>query len=338
MTPTATCWTCSPPSPRRRSFAARELLGKDYLRNFQSFLGASGIDDWWAEAEAAARATLVKLGLPWDPRVAHAAFAPGGFDVRGPLVDETKPASEELTLDDDRNYLAIFTDKRLSWSDLRTENYWAPRGTGRDDYRYRTLLYLVARHALLAEYAAAAWRILVADGVVQRGGRLEPELVDVSGQTDTIWRLLAQPAPRSGGRPLGEYLDDPNTARTTSSPRTSARCAPRSDASCACRRRRSSACWGRRWTSRPTGSTRGSRHTRPSGSMAARPAEPGDRHAFGRVRLGRAPSPRPHPHARHPARPARGAPRCTTCPATRATCTRRRSRTEQPRRSCAAAS
>ena len=49
---------------------------------------------------------------------------------------------------------------------------------------------------------------------MQRGGRLEPELVDVSGQTDTIWRLLAQPAPRTGGRPLGEYLDDPNTART----------------------------------------------------------------------------------------------------------------------------
>ncbi len=200
--------------PASGSFAARELLGKDYLRNLQSFLGASGIDDWWAEAEAAARATLVKLGLPWDPRVAHAAFAPGGFDIRGPLVDETKPPSEELTLDDDRNYLAIFTDKRLTWSDLRTENYLAPRGTGRDDYRYRTLLYLVARHALLAEYAAAAWRILVADGVVQRGGRLEPELVDVSGQTDTIWRLLAQPAPRTGGRALGEYLDDPNTART----------------------------------------------------------------------------------------------------------------------------
>ena len=199
--------------PASRSFGARELLGKHYLRNLQSFLGASGIDDWWVEAEAAARATLAKQGLPWDPRLAHAAFGPGGFDIRGPLVDDMKPASEELRLDDNRNYLAILSDKRLTWSDLRTENYWAPRDTGRDDYRYRSLLYLVARHALLAEYGATAWRMLVADGVAQRGDRLEPELVDIAGQTDTLWRLLGQAAPRTG-RSLGEYLDDPDTPRT----------------------------------------------------------------------------------------------------------------------------
>ena len=270
--------------PASGSFAARELLGKDYLRNFQSFLGASGIDDWWAEAEAAARATLVKLGLPWDPRLAHAAFAPGGYDVRGPLVDETKPASEELTLDDDRNYLAIFTDKRLSWSDLHTENYWAPRGTGRDDYRYRTLLYLVARHALLAEYAAAAWRILVADGVgaARRPARAGARRRQRPDRHDLAAARPAGPAHRR--QAAGRVPGRPETPRgRTSSPRTSARCAPRSDASCACRRRRSSACWGRRWTSRPTGSTRGSRPTRPSGSnwLRARPNQATGMHLGG---------------------------------------------------------
>ena len=201
--------------PASRGFAARELLGRDYLRNLQSFVGLSGIDDWWAEAEAAARSALAQMKFSWDPRLARAVFMPDTYELRGVLVDEFKPPSEEARLNDERNYLLMLCDARLTWSDLRYENYLQIRGTSRDDYRYKALLYFLARHALMCEYDAAAWRMLVADGVAQRSDRHEPELVDLSGAaTDTLWRRLARPAPRTGGAPLGSYLDDVTTPKS----------------------------------------------------------------------------------------------------------------------------
>jgi hypothetical protein len=197
--------------PASGSFAARELLGRDYLRNLQSFLEADGIDDWWSEAEGAARAALARLGLPWDPRLVRATFAPDEYELRGALVDEFKRPSETLTLNRERNYLAVLADKRLGWQDLRSERLFNPVTGNQDDYRYRALLYLLARHSLLSEYRSAAWRILVADGLAQRAERREPELVDLNGQTRTLWRELNNPAPRTAGRTVGEYLDDPQT-------------------------------------------------------------------------------------------------------------------------------
>jgi hypothetical protein len=157
--------------PSSRRFAARSLLGRDYLRNLQSFLEADGIDDWWAEAETAARDALAALGAPWDPRLLRAAFGPEEYELLGVMVDEFKRASETQPLNKERNYLAVLCDKRLSWDDLRAEDLFNPATGNKDDYRYRALLYLLARHALLCEYGSAAWRILVADGAAQRPER-----------------------------------------------------------------------------------------------------------------------------------------------------------------------
>ena len=199
--------------PSSRSFAARSLLGREYLRNLQSFLGVDGIDAWWAESEQAARAALAALGARWDPRLLRAAFGPEEYELLGVMVDEFKRASETQPLNRERNYLMVLSDKRLGWDDLRIEDLFNPATGAQDDYRYRALLYLLARHALLCEYASAAWRILVADGAAQRAERREPELVDLGGQTRTLWRALGAPAPRTGGKTLGEYLDDPQTWR-----------------------------------------------------------------------------------------------------------------------------
>ncbi len=154
---------------------------------------------------------MARLGVPWDPRLLRTTYAPEQYELLGVMVDEFKRASETERLNADRNYLAVLSDKRLGWEDLRTENLFNPATGSRDDYRYRALLYLLARHSLLCEYGSAAWRILVADGAAQRPDRREPELVDIPSQTRTLWRELRSSTPRTGGQNLGEYLDDPQT-------------------------------------------------------------------------------------------------------------------------------
>ena len=53
-----------------------------------------------------------------------------------------------------------------------------------------TLLYLLLRHSMLLEYAAAASRLLINRGLLQPALRREPELVDLPlGQSMlTVWR------------------------------------------------------------------------------------------------------------------------------------------------------
>src|SRR5437867_4121825 len=56
-----------------------------------------------------------------------------------------------------------------------------------------TLLYLLLRHSMLLEYAAAGSRLLIKRGLLPPALRREPELVDLpTGQmTQTVWRQLA---------------------------------------------------------------------------------------------------------------------------------------------------
>ena len=75
----------------------------------------------------------------------------------------------------------------------------------------RTLLYLLLRHSMLLEYAAAASRLLIQRGLLQSALRREPELVDLPlGQLmQTVWRQMATKITVQGVQDpmeLGKYL------------------------------------------------------------------------------------------------------------------------------------
>jgi hypothetical protein len=187
--------------PASRAFYGRPLLGRDYLRNLQTFLGLTDVDEWWTAEEAAARSALASLNLPWDPRLVRAAFSPDARALSGSLVDEADPPAGGKRRGHD--YMKLLTSSGLVHQELHNEVYDG------DDYRHRALLYLLLRHSLLAEYASTTWAILVREQLKVRGDRGEPELVDLLPQpTETIWRLLDTPIPLTGGRTLGQYLDD----------------------------------------------------------------------------------------------------------------------------------
>ena len=189
--------------PVSRAFHGRPLLGRHYLRNLQTFLGLTEVDEWWTAQEAAARSALVALNVPWDPRLIRAAFSPEGRALTGPLVDEPDPPPPGKRRGHD--YMKLLTSNALTSDELRSEVY------GGDDYRHRSLLYLLLRHSLLTQYASTTWAILVREGLKVRGDRGEAELVDLPQPTETIWRLLDQPIPLTGGRTLGQFLDDHGT-------------------------------------------------------------------------------------------------------------------------------
>jgi hypothetical protein len=187
--------------PTSTSYAARPLLGRRYLRNLQAFLGFPGVDDWWTEQQAAARAALAAHALPWDPRLLRAAFSPHERPLTGPLVDEpAAPAAGRA-----HDYLDLLTSETLIWRHLRTEIYAG------DNYSYRALLYLLLRHALLAQYQRSAWEIMIREAVLPENARAEEELVDLRARTPTVWALLMRRIPLTTPRTLGDYLDDHQT-------------------------------------------------------------------------------------------------------------------------------
>jgi hypothetical protein len=68
------------------------------------------------------------------------------------------------------------------------------------------LLWLLARHAALRQYASAAYALL--GTTVSATDQLEPELIDIppTGNTPTVWDHLNLTAPGGSG-PVGTYLD-----------------------------------------------------------------------------------------------------------------------------------
>ncbi|HMJ62745.1 MAG TPA: hypothetical protein VK493_13325, partial [Bryobacteraceae bacterium] len=75
----------------------------------------------------------------------------------------------------------------------------------------RTLLYLLLRHSMLLEYAAAGSRLLINRGLLQPALRREPELVDLPlGQLmQTVWRQMVTKITVQGVQEpieLGKYL------------------------------------------------------------------------------------------------------------------------------------
>ena len=214
-----------------------------------------------------------ELGLTWIPRHVRMVFAPylRAFPLNGPLVEPSVP--EVLSESAPPSYVQWLA--QAPHADIRRESL-----TPTPD----TLLYLILRHAVLREYVAAAYRILILPGrnvspPVTPEDRREGERVDA--QTPTPWRLLDRQVPGLTPAAVGAFLDMVKTqarlnnyeaariagvpadvaAERGSSPNSSGA----SITSLTSRPLRSGACCAKRWTSARTGSTPGPRRSRRSG-------------------------------------------------------------------------
>jgi hypothetical protein len=176
---------------RSSSFSLRNLMGRHYLEHLHIYLTAPSFVDvwdvepqtlqernalnfsrrlkrravtqWWTTQQAQTDAVLPSLGVGARPRLSRAVYAPSVATLRGALV-QADPATS-LT----PNYLTALLAAR-DLDDIRSERVVQPPP--------RTLLYLLVRHAMLQEYAAAASRLLLDRGLLQPAQRREPELVD----------------------------------------------------------------------------------------------------------------------------------------------------------------
>ncbi|MCI0388364.1 MAG: hypothetical protein MOB07_06315 [Acidobacteria bacterium] len=151
---------------------------------------------WWAAQEQHTSAVLQSLGVTWRPRLARGVFSPPVATLRGALVQ----AGQSLSLSP--NYIeSMLAARDLNAIRHETTQQPAPR----------TLLYLLLRHSMLLEYAAAGSRLLVKRGLLQPAQRREPELVDLPlGQLMlTVWRQMAAKITVQGIQnpiELGKYL------------------------------------------------------------------------------------------------------------------------------------
>src|SRR5262245_39472684 len=146
---------------------------------------------WWAKQEQFAIALSQTLYPPeslqtlypsellqalnhgWRPRLAHAVFSPSVAKLNGALIQADRASS--LTPNYIESLLAA-RDLKAIWEEAILQP--APR----------TLLYLLLRHSMLLEYAAAASLLLN----LQPAQRREPELVNLpKGQlTQTVWERM----------------------------------------------------------------------------------------------------------------------------------------------------
>ena len=155
------------------------------------------ISAWWATQERLTTTVLQTLGVTWRPRLAHAVFSPPVATLRGALV-QTDPS---LSLSP--NYIESLLVAR-DLETIRGDNAMQPSPP-------RALLYLLLRHSLLLEYAAAASRLLINRGLLQPALRREPELVHLpEGQSSqTVWEQMKKSisvADVAGPMELGKYL------------------------------------------------------------------------------------------------------------------------------------
>lgn len=174
------------------SYSLRHMFGPWYVANFWAFQGTPTDSAWWsAQASAAALRTAIP-GLPANTLQATALFAPAARGLGDkPLVDSGEGIG----------YLTALATADLA--SLRANTVLAAGS--------RTLLYDLARHSLLLAYARAARAVQAKAGVAVDVH--EPELVDIDGQTNTVWRQLDQPvAAVTGTAKLGDYLAAPGNA------------------------------------------------------------------------------------------------------------------------------
>ena len=170
---------------------ARPVVGPEYARHLVKLFGLPFREEYAQKNMEA----VAPLKLAWAPRLARALFASRSVPLLGPLVQAGDDGAASLS----PNYIQWLAG--AGQEALRAESGIEPRPD--------TLLYLLLRHALLLEYAHAAWRIREAREALDRKTRFEAELLAVEDGAEpwTLARLLDERVTRGGDRALGRLLD-----------------------------------------------------------------------------------------------------------------------------------
>jgi hypothetical protein len=143
----------------------------------------------------AAKRLAQELGLTWIPSQIRMVFSSytNVFPLAGPLVAPPGGGSPKEYL----RWLAA----EASYEQLREEIQQEQKTP-----KPHALLYVLLRHAVLQEYAAAAFRVLMRRNLTTPEERWERERV-VDEQTPTPWRLLQREVPSLTPPGIGAYLD-----------------------------------------------------------------------------------------------------------------------------------
>jgi hypothetical protein len=215
--------------PSSREVAIRRVLGPSTLVNLYTYLGSQTLMQpvqsdwatWYQRVQRRARDLLTTLGDPaanaaensimWEPRMVDMVLEaqPGIFNQ--PLVtpDPLSEISKLPTINTIPNYLAWLAKARplhQTPTDLALDN-----ATSKIDNPWPLLFYL-GRHALLLEYAAAAFIVDVTQGGSAITDDQDPELVGIipGAPVRTVWDRLQIQVPTSPGSstkiPLWEFL------------------------------------------------------------------------------------------------------------------------------------
>jgi hypothetical protein len=170
-------------SPRSETYVGRSVLGPQYNEYYWRFLARPIDAAWWTRLGQLSTTELGTLTATATPtRLGNSTYLGEHFNIASPIVG----AGTDLTA------LAAMTLDQLRSATPATQP--AP------------LLWLLARHAALRQYASTAYSLL--GSAVAESDQLEPELIDISpsGHTPRVWDHLAMTAPGGTG-PVGAYLD-----------------------------------------------------------------------------------------------------------------------------------
>jgi hypothetical protein len=167
-------------SPRSETYVGRSVMGPQYNEYYWKFLARPIDATWFARLGQLSTAGITALAAAATPtRLGNSTYLDKHFNIASvPILPSDFTTLGTMTL-----------------TQLRV-----PPATS------TSLLWLLARHAALRQYASTAYSLL--GTAVSAGDQLEPELINISptGMTPTIWDHLNLPVPGGGGS-VGLYLD-----------------------------------------------------------------------------------------------------------------------------------
>jgi hypothetical protein len=213
-----------------QSVKVRRSFGYDVMWNALTF-SSTDMRDWERLQRAAADQLLELLGQQidtFDHRALYLSHLPFADDFAGPLVT-SEPLSETDPLAPD--YVTWL--RAVAPEQLKDQAAPAVPGAGEPP---GALLYLLLRHALLAEYDRAARRLLRARQLALRHEDREPELVGIlttgavvvqpqgtMPPVRTAWERFALQVPEvTGNATLGAWLADPSLGPPPADPEVAA--------------------------------------------------------------------------------------------------------------------
>lgn len=184
-------------SPRSETYVGRSVLGPQYNQYYWRFLAKPINTAWWTRLGQLATAGLgTTAATAASTRLGNSTYLGKHFELSGTIVDSPLTGAPLAN-----NYLTTFAGMTLA--QLRTV---VPT------IHPTPLLWLLARHAALRQYASSAYGLL--GTAVSASAQLEPELIDIApAHTPSVWDHLAMIAPGgiAGTGAVSAYLDEHKT-------------------------------------------------------------------------------------------------------------------------------